>query len=76
MLERIDTMLDSALRARSLIGFDINKCPKADQVNNLNEASAWLLDIQSGLEALRREERVHQTAHEVWTQARRKVGAA
>ena len=56
MLERLDLIIESVHRAYSLTGFNIDKCPKADQVNNLNEARAWLLDAQSELEALRRDE--------------------
>ncbi len=73
MPERLDQIIDSVHLAYTLTGFDIDKCPKADQVENLNEARAWLLDVQSELEALRRDEAVHETAADVWEQARREA---
>ena len=56
MLERLDQIHENIHRAYNLTGFDIDKCPQADQVNNLNEARAWLLDAESELEALERDQ--------------------
>ncbi len=76
MLERLAKLIDTVQLAYNLTGFDIDRCPKADQVDNLNEARAWLLDVQSELEALRRDEAVHETAADVWERARRDAGEA
>ena len=73
MLEKINRITECLHRAYSLTAFNIDKCPKADQVNNLNETRGWLLDAQSELEDLRREEGVHDEGKRVWEQAQREI---
>ena len=53
MLEKLDQIIDSVHRAYNLTAFDIDKCLKAAQVKNLNEARTALRDAQSELELLR-----------------------
>ena len=57
MLEKLDQIIDSVHCAYNLTAFDIDKCLKAVQVKNLNEARAALRDAQAELGALRREAR-------------------
>jgi len=79
MFEKLDQIIHSVHLAYDLTAFDIDKCPKHHQVDNLNEARAWLRNAQTELETLGREATAHEivvaerfrASADVWEQAQR-----